>query len=130
MLILLLHIQADYPGAIALGQDVCGIEYQELSVSAGRASPSAAGYTELLAVLPGMHAAAAKLLQLLLHVGGGALVPQHKGITRLLADLLRRLAAEPPSFLATSSWLVRREVGQHPPALSRFFLMSFVQYDN
>ena len=83
-------------------------------VAAGRASPSAAAYTELLAVLPGMHAAAAKLLQLLLQVAGGVLVPQHKGVTRLLADLLRRLAADPPSFLTTSSWLVRREVCQQP----------------
>lgn len=63
-------------------------------------------------MLPGMHAAAAKLLQLLLQIGGGVLVSQHKGVTRLLADLLRQLAADPLSFLATSSWLVRREVRQ------------------
>ena len=61
-------------------------------------------------MLPGMHAAAAKLLQLLLEVGGGAILPLHKTVTRLLADCLRRLAADPPLFLATSSWLVRREV--------------------
>lgn len=57
-----------------------------------------------------MHAAAAKLLQLLLEVSGGALLPLHKSVTRLLAGCLRRLAADPPLFLATSSWLVRREV--------------------
>ncbi|CAL8470253.1 g9795 [Coccomyxa elongata] len=88
-------------------------------LQAGRASPSAAAYMELLAVLPGMHAAAAKLLQLLLEVGGGALLPLHKSVTRLLADCLRRLAADPPLFLATSSWLVRREVYTCVAALMR-----------
>lgn len=79
-------------------------------LAAGRASPSTAAYLELLGALPGMHAASLKLLQVLLQAGGGALAPLHRGITRLMADLLRRLATDPPTFLATSSWLVRREV--------------------
>ncbi|KAK9915726.1 hypothetical protein WJX75_003282 [Coccomyxa subellipsoidea] len=104
-------------GVVQLSTRILSVD--DSLVRAGRASPSATAYTELLAVLPGMHAAAAKLLQLLLQIGGGVLVPQHKGVTRLLADLLRRLAADPLSFLATSSWLVRREVYACAAALIR-----------
>ncbi|KAK9862775.1 hypothetical protein WJX84_000711 [Apatococcus fuscideae] len=76
----------------------------------GRVPPSASGYRQLLGALPGLHVAALQLLQQLLKAGGGTLRPLHASLSRLVSDLLRRVAAAGPATFSLTSWLVRVEV--------------------
>lgn len=87
-----------------------GINSHGLAIAAGRVPPSASGYRELLAVLPGLHAAVLRLLQQLLRAGGGSLRLLYASMMRLVSDLLRRIAAAGPSTFSLTSWLVRVEV--------------------
>jgi hypothetical protein len=83
---------------------------------AGRAPASTSAYMEMLKMLPGLHAAALKLMRVLIQAGGHSLKPLHKGLGRLLGTQLRRLATDSAMpTVAAPSWLVRGEVGTAPP---------------
>ena len=79
-------------------------------MSAGRVPPSASGYRQLLGALSGLHVAALQLLQQLLKASGGTLRPLYASLSRLVSDLLRRVAAAGPATFSLTSWLVRVEV--------------------
>lgn len=82
------------------------------SCAAGQVPPSASAYLALLAALPALHTCALQLMQTLAWAGQGALLQHHASMARLLASLLRQLAASAAADAAPAALQLRQQVSR------------------